>query len=607
MTLQYPPDWNLEGIGFTVPTEAVENLLAVLRHIAGGSWDLIEQFKTCFGRSGRSTSFDYAVGDLRTAMQSKAENAPQFVDALWSSIQTARAAGKGALSVEALNRHLERHRIPLRVDPPHMRTASADNVIVDSPTESVDVSSELMSFSLGHLIGSGGFGRVYRATRTTSVGTFDYAVKVLDPSPFVTDTEKARLRFQREIRLLQSLQHRAIVTLIDAGMSQGHGAFLVMPLIVGADLRTACSKFNLLQILDAFIEVLGGLQAAHAAGVIHRDLKPTNIIVRTADRQPIIVDFGAAYQMDDLDAAGLTSHAVGTLGYIPSEVAADPKQRSALQDIYACGVMLYEVFAGRLPDPLNYAPLSAIRIELRPLDTIVRAAISGVATRTRSALDFASQLSAIRREGQARDGTGALAQGSQIPIASLSTADVPQTLFDGRIGIAWVGSEAALDIRLTNISSEVLLENVVVQAIGLHRWNDVRNEFETMPEIDGSAGRFLPVTLHTAQLVLNDRAYLPSQEAYFLYQEAPLVFLYLSLHDGTLEFSGQRGSSVGHHTIRTAGTWRVSLRVAAGQSSEYDRIQGARLADSVVQFMYFRWDGATAPVPTDRPAKRYAA
>jgi serine/threonine protein kinase len=146
--------------------------------------------------------------------------------------------------------------------------------------------------------------------------------------------------------------------------------------------------------------------------------------------------------MDDLDAASLTSYAVGTLGYIPSEIAADPKQRSAAQDIYACGVMLYEVFAGRLPDPLNYAPLSAIRVELRPLDAIVRAAISGVGTRTRSASDFASQLSAIRREGQVRDGTGALAQASQVPIGSLSTADVPLTLFDA--GSASHGLEAKL-------------------------------------------------------------------------------------------------------------------------------------------------------------------
>ena len=147
-----------------------------------------------------------------------------------------------------------------------------------------------------------------------------------------------------------------------------------------------------------FVEVLRALEYAHAGGVIHRDLRPMNILVRTSDRQPIILDFGAACVLDEMDTTGLTTHAVGTLGYIPSEVLADPGLKTPLHDVHTCGVMLYEVLAGQRPDPANYSPLTLVDEAFDFLDDIVARAIAGVDQRTGSAAEFANQLESLRTE-----------------------------------------------------------------------------------------------------------------------------------------------------------------------------------------------------------------
>jgi hypothetical protein len=402
MALQYPGDWKFDGVGFGVPPFAVADFLNLLTTIAEDSWPLIESFKASFGRTYRSSSFSFAVGDLETAMQNQAGNAAAFVDALWKSIEVAKEEGAKTPSHHTVNKYLERHHIPLRVNPPHLEL-TADGSVVDGGQPVASEAVTRMSFTLGDIVGSGGYGTVYRATRETSVATFEYAVKLLDPSPFVDNVEKARERFAREVTLLSSLQHRAIVTLIDAGVTSERKAYIAMPFIHGQDLRTACQTLEVSAVLDVFIEILRGLQAAHAAHIIHRDLKPTNIIVRSSDSQPIIVDFGAAYKLDDLDANTLTTAAVGTLGYIPSEVIANPKLRSPRQDVYACGVMLYEVFAGRKPDPSNYLPLGDVRAELAELDVIIRGAIAGETTRTASAEAFALQLETVKARRRGTD------------------------------------------------------------------------------------------------------------------------------------------------------------------------------------------------------------
>ena len=398
MALEYPGEWKFEGVGFGVPPEAVREVFELVLEISGDSKSAVEDFKSAFGSVSSSSSFDWAVSDLDSAIKSRASNAATFVDGLWSGIESAKSEGLKVPSARVVNKLLEKHGIPLRVEPPHLVLTDADAIIVEGNAKGGSSSSPTPLFTLGDKIGAGGYGVVYKATRATAVSEFEYAVKILDPSPFVTDYEKALLRFQREVKAMQLLQHRAIVLYYEAGLTIDKKPYVVMPYINGKDLRSATSGQPLDATLRMFLEVTAALAYAHGLKVLHRDLKPTNIVVRESDQQPIILDFGSAYLLDYLDSNSLTSNVVGTIGYIPTEVVADPKLRSPLQDVYACGVMLYECVAGWMPDPADYVPLAEIDEAYEPLDPVVRKAISGAAKRTKTAAELHEQLATVHAE-----------------------------------------------------------------------------------------------------------------------------------------------------------------------------------------------------------------
>ncbi len=394
MGLRYPGEWKFEGIGFGITSHAVEEFIELLVKTADGSKRVIEDFKAIFGGSGSSTNFGFAVYDMSELMRDKSSNAADFVDNIWKCIENADELGHVVPSQKVINEILAKHDIPLEVDPPELRRIEGDSVIVDAETtiEEDTAASTISKFVLGEEIGSGGYGVVYRATRRTVVSDFEYALKILDPSPFVVDYEKALRRFKREIRALQSLQHRSIVQYFEAGIDVNKKPYIVMPFIDGKDLRSATQATNLNGVLNMFVEILLALEYAHNNSVLHRDLKPNNIIVRKSDQQPIILDFGSAYILDQLDSESLTSMPPGTIGYIPSEVIADPKKRSPLHDVYSCGIMLYESFGHRLPDPANDKPLVKINEEYIDLDLIIEQAIAGESDRTSTAGEFSRQL-----------------------------------------------------------------------------------------------------------------------------------------------------------------------------------------------------------------------
>lgn len=246
-----------------------------------------------------------------------------------------------------------------------------DAVLTTDGTKSRD--HNRMRYTLGDVIGRGGFGTVYRAKRSTTIADFDCALKVFDPSAFIEDKERALERFKRETSLLQKLQHRAIVPYIDAGIDSQGKPFLVIPLIEGMDLRE-WSVANPNGIARAMRELLGGLAYAHSNGVLHRDLKPSNIRVRNNDQQVIVLDFGCAYFLDQADVQSLTTTMVGSLGYIPHEVIKDPKLRTEKHDVFACGVILFELIAGHRPDLTEYEPLANIDPSFAQFDEIVLAA-----------------------------------------------------------------------------------------------------------------------------------------------------------------------------------------------------------------------------------------
>lgn len=396
MGLQYPGEWKFEGIGFGVTAKVVRECIDLMLLIADGSKSVVEGFKQAFGSISTSSSFDWAITDLESAVRESADNAALFIDNLWKGIEDAKLEGAKVPSPEYINSILAKNGIPLKIDPPDLSFIEGSALVEKSEGANVaECTGPVPTYVLGNKIGEGGYGVVYEATRTTAVAEFSYAIKILDPSPFVKNYDKALSRFQREVMAIKTLQHRAIIPYFEAGITVDNKPYIAMPLVQGMNLREATKDAPPNEIAKIFIEILYAIQYAHENGVIHRDLKPNNILVRESDRQPIILDFGSSYLMDQMDSQALTTTAVGTIGYIPSEVISDPKNRSHLQDIYACGVMLYEAFARRLPDPADYSPLSKLDELLKMYDPIVSGSISGYTNRTSKASIMAEQLMGV--------------------------------------------------------------------------------------------------------------------------------------------------------------------------------------------------------------------
>ena len=210
--------------------------------------------------------------------------------------------------------------------------------------------SEIAGYRIQSVLGEGGMGIVYLAER--SQGTL-CALKVLsvragaDPS-FAT-------RFKREAEYAESLDHPAILELYDVGEAPDGMLFFAMQYVPGADLRVLLARDGPMGLEEA-LSILGpigdALDCAHAQGLIHRDVKPGNIIV-AQDRGPgpfvYLTDFGLAKNPSE-DSVQLTGQGqfIGTIAYTaPEEILAQP--RDHLVDIYSLGCVLYEMLVGEPP------------------------------------------------------------------------------------------------------------------------------------------------------------------------------------------------------------------------------------------------------------------
>jgi len=178
----------------------------ILRIASGSSkcWHIIEKFKSAFGQSDYSSSEDWAESDLYSAMSNYTDNAVLFVDALCSGIENV----ENEVTVPPcsyINKLLSQYEIPLIINPPKLMLKRGDATVVDS--ENSDAADGLESgyvYLKDKELGRGGYGIVYKATRKTSVADFEFAIKVLDPSPFNVDLDRLLARFKREIKILNS-------------------------------------------------------------------------------------------------------------------------------------------------------------------------------------------------------------------------------------------------------------------------------------------------------------------------------------------------------------------------------------------------------------------
>lgn len=201
------------------------------------------------------------------------------------------------------------------------------------------------------LLGTGSTGRVYRARHRTRGESF--AVKLIW-GDLGADQRVAR-RFQRAAAATRKIRHPNVVSIVDFGTTIGGLSFLVMELVEGRSLRTILDEDGRMRPLRAArtaLQVAEGLAAAHAEGFVHRDIKPANLVIdERLEPHVKILDFGlVGLTATDADARITASGTfVGTPLYMAPEQARSASEVSPAADLYALGVVLHELLAGKPP------------------------------------------------------------------------------------------------------------------------------------------------------------------------------------------------------------------------------------------------------------------
>jgi len=195
-------------------------------------------------------------------------------------------------------------------------------------------------YDVTSLLGSGGMANVFKAV--DRLLQRDVAIKILSEQ-----SEAIRHRFLLEARSLARLNHPGIVAVYDAGESAGI-PYIVMELADGPTLAEAAAMgLTIGFTVRATIGLLDALHYAHENDVLHRDVKPSNIIVRS-DGSVKIMDFGLSRRISDLSEGTQAGEIAGTISYLPPERFLG-KPVDARGDLYSLGIILYELFTGVLP------------------------------------------------------------------------------------------------------------------------------------------------------------------------------------------------------------------------------------------------------------------
>jgi eukaryotic-like serine/threonine-protein kinase len=201
-----------------------------------------------------------------------------------------------------------------------------------------------LRYRIGDVLGAGGMGTVFRADHL-GLGRA-VALKIVPPG---LGDASATIRFEREARNAARLDHPGCVRVLDVGATPDGHRFLAMDLLDGPTLRAhlAAGGLAVAEAVRIAVALLDALAHAHERGVIHRDVKPENVMLVGAERRPVLIDFGLSWALGDarVTRRGTT---VGSPSYLAPERALgeDGDHRA---DVYAVGVILYEMLAGQRP------------------------------------------------------------------------------------------------------------------------------------------------------------------------------------------------------------------------------------------------------------------
>lgn len=234
-----------------------------------------------------------------------------------------------------------------------------------APGVDPDLASAIEGYELMERLPAGGQAVVYKAFQKATKRIV--AVKILLQE--LHASERAQYRFEREVDLAASLRHPNIVTIYDSGIAQGQ-YYYAMEYIEGKllDKYVQAQELSTREVMELFNKICSAVAYAHQRGVMHRDLKPGNILV-DAEGQPHILDFGLAKLTDSSEQAtpeavmtSIPGKIIGTLAFMsPEQASGNPAAVDVRTDVYSIGVILYKVLTDNFPYDITGSTLGILR------------------------------------------------------------------------------------------------------------------------------------------------------------------------------------------------------------------------------------------------------
>lgn len=296
-------------------------------------------------------------------------------------------------------------------------TGSIDANQFNGPQISVEeLSAKFTDLEILEVIGMGGMGAVYRVRQKK----LDRVVALKIIRPDISDSGEFLQRFEREAKAMARLNHPNIVSIYDFGTKDGV-CYYLMELVDGPDLAELCSSESLspCESLEIVTQVCRAIQYAHDHGVVHRDIKPTNILLNREGAVKI-ADFGLAKLCLPDDATTQltqTQQVFGTPRYMAPEQIEAAKEVDHRADIYSLGVVFYELLTGELPLGRFDPPSQKIQVDVRLDDVVLRALEKHPERRYQAAHEFQTDISQLVQPVAPVKGAGLRQQTTQLPQA----------------------------------------------------------------------------------------------------------------------------------------------------------------------------------------------